>query len=176
MHTHPAELADIQCCYHLPAAYTTEYVWQMRTQENERAISVQFDTVRLPRPMRVEYPRSPDELLDHWQQDGCFLVARSMRDEVVGFLDGLPHPLQNLLWIANVVVDPPYRQQGIATLLLKSAQEWARAQQLGQLMLEFQTKNYPAISFARKLGFQFCGYNERYYPNGDIALFFSRSV
>jgi ribosomal protein S18 acetylase RimI-like enzyme len=43
------------------------------------------------------------------------------------------------------------------------------------MTLEIQTKNHPAISFAQKHGFQFCGYNERYYPNGDIALFFSRS-
>lgn len=176
MQIQAAELADLNLCYQLNMAYTTDYVWQMQTRENGRTIDVRFDTVRLPRPMRVAYPRSPDELLLHWQQDGCFLVARTLNDEVAGFLDAWPRPWQNLLWISNLVIDQSYRRQGIGSHLLKSARRWAMEHELDQLMLEIQTKNHPAISFAQKHGFQFCGYNERYYPNGDIALFFSLSV
>jgi ribosomal-protein-alanine N-acetyltransferase len=80
------------------------------------------------------------------------------------------------LWIFNLVIAPSYRQQGAGSQLLQAAQSWAASQGLGQLTLELQTKNHPAISFAQKHGFQFCGYNEQYYPNGDITLFFSRSV
>jgi hypothetical protein len=29
---------------------------------------------------------------------------------------------------------------------------------------------------AQKLGFDLCGYNDRYYPNHDIALFFAKSI
>ncbi len=173
---HPAELVDINLCYHLNTSYTTEYVWQMQTRENKRTIDVRFDTIRLPRPMRVEYPRSPDELVEHWQQDGCFLVTHNLDEELIGFVDAHPRPWQNLLWVSNLVVDPRYRRQGFGTRLVKAAGEWALEQNLRQLMLEVQTKNHPAISFAQKHGFQFCGYNERYYPNGDIALFFSRSI
>jgi ribosomal protein S18 acetylase RimI-like enzyme len=176
MQIHPAELADLNLCYQLKMAYTTEYEWQMQTSESGRTIDESIDTVRLPRPMRVDYPRSPDELMLHWQQDGCFLVVRDANDDVIGFLDGWPRPWQNLLWISNLVIDQAYRRQGYGSRLLKSARRWAMEQDLAQLMLEIQTKNHPAISFAQKHGFQFCGYNERYYPNGDIALFFSLSV
>lgn len=176
MRIYPAELVDLNLCCQLSMSYTTDYVWQMQTRENGRTIDVRFDTVRLPRPMRVDYPRSPDELALHWQQDGCFLVARQGDDEVIGFLDAWPQPWQNLLWISNLVIDQNYRRQGFGSRLLKSARRWARERELAQLMLEVQTKNHPAISFAQKHGFQFCGYNERYYPNGDIALFFSLSV
>ncbi len=176
MDTHPAELADINHCYQMNMTYTTDYVWQMRTRENERTIDVHFDTVRLPRPMRVAYPRAPDELLDHWQQEGCFLIARNRRDERLGFIDARPQPWHKTLWVANLVVEPEQRRQGVATMLLKAAQQWAARHDLAQVMLELQTKNYPAIAFAQKHGFHFCGYNERYYPNGDIALFFSRSL
>jgi ribosomal protein S18 acetylase RimI-like enzyme len=75
-----------------------------------------------------------------------------------------------------LVIDGAYRRQGFGSRLIKAARRWALEQNLLQLMLEIQTKNHPAISFAQKHGFQFCGYNERYYPNGDIALFFSLSV
>jgi ribosomal protein S18 acetylase RimI-like enzyme len=176
MQIHPAELADLNLCYQLKMAYTTDYVWQMQTRESGRTIDVRFDTVRLPRPMRVDYPRSPDELMLHWQQDGCFLVVRDANDDVIGFLDGWPRPWQNLLWISNLVIDQAYRRQGYGSRLLKSARRWAMEQDLARLMLEIQTKNHPAISYAQKHGFQFCGYNERYNPNGEIALFLSLSV
>ncbi|MFN8459139.1 MAG: GNAT family N-acetyltransferase [Anaerolineae bacterium] len=176
MHIYPAELADLNRCYQLNMSYITDYVWQMQSRENGRTIDVRFDTVRLPRPMRVEYPRSPDELLHHWQREECFLVARPSEDEILGFLDAWPHPWQKLLWVANLVVDQSQRRKGIGSRLLKAGRRWAAEHNLNQLMLEIQTKNYPAIAFAQKHGFQFCGYNERYYPNGDIALFFSLSI
>jgi ribosomal protein S18 acetylase RimI-like enzyme len=97
-------------------------------------------------------------------------------DEVIGFLDAWPQPWQNLLWISNLVVNQAYRRQGVGSRLIKAARRWATEHDLRQVTLEVQTKNHPAIAFAQKHGFQFCGYNERYYPNGDIALFFSLSV
>ncbi len=176
MEIYPAELVGINICCQMDKTYTTDYVWQMQTQENERTIGVRFDTVRLPRPMRVDYPRSPDELIEHWQMEQCFLVTRNQTDEVTGFLDAQIQIWHKRLWITNLAIGQPYRRQGFGTHLIKSAIRWALAHNLRQLTIETQTKNYPAISFAQKHGFQFCGYNECYYPNGDIALFFSRFV
>ena len=176
MQLQPAELADLNVCYQMDMSYTTDYVWQMQTRDDERTIDIRFDTVRLPRAMRVAYPRSPDELMQHWQDDGCFIVIRDMEAAIIGFLDAQPRPWQNTLWISNLIVDRHYRRRGFGSTLLKSAARWAEAHDLGQLMIEVQTKNHPAISFAQKHGFQFCGYNECYYPNGDIALFFSHSI
>jgi RimJ/RimL family protein N-acetyltransferase len=39
-----------------------------------------------------------------------------------------------------------------------------------------QSKNYPAIALARKLGFSYSGYSDRYYADQDIALFFYLGV
>jgi ribosomal protein S18 acetylase RimI-like enzyme len=176
MKIEPAELPDINLCYQMNKSYATEYVWQMQTREQEHSLEIRFDTVRLPRPMRVEYPRNPDELLEHWQADNCFLVIRDPEENVAGFVDAQPQPWLNELWIANLVVDHRYRRQGMAARLLKAAGRWAAAQNLKRITLEMQSKNYPAICFAKKNGFKYCGYNERYYANGDIALFFTRSV
>jgi ribosomal protein S18 acetylase RimI-like enzyme len=124
--------------------------------------------------MRVEYPRATDELVEHWQQEACFLAGQYTNDELIGFVDAQPEPWQNVLWIYNLVVIPAHRRQGFGTMLLEAAHQWAITHNLSRVTLEMQTKNHPAISFAQKHGFQFCGFNERYYPNGDIALFFSR--
>jgi hypothetical protein len=39
-----------------------------------------------------------------------------------------------------------------------------------------QPKNYPAIHFAYKLGFEFSGYNDQYYRDQEIAIFFSTYI
>lgn len=176
MQVYPAELADLNLCYQISGSYTTDYVWQMQTQDAKRRTDIRFDVIRLPRSMQVEYPRSADELLEHWEQDGCFLVIRDLRDEVVGFLDAVPKPWQNLLWISNLVIQKDYRRQGFGTILFEAAKRWSLQHRLNNVMIETQTKNYPAISFAQQLGFRYCGYNERYYSNGDIALFFFQSL
>jgi len=43
-------------------------------------------------------------------------------------------------------------------------------------LLEMSSKNNPAIRFAQKLGYEFCGYNDQYYETQDIALFFGRYI
>lgn len=171
-----AELADLNLCYELDGAYTTNYVWQMQAHENERSIEVRFDTVRLPRPMRVAYPRHPDELLPNWRQGECFLVAADPADEPIAFLDMTAQTWHRVGWIRNLIVQRPYRHQGVATALLRAARYWALENELSRIMLETQTKNYPAIRFAQKHGFVYCGYNDRYYRNGDIAVFFALNL
>jgi len=56
--------------------------------------------------------------------------------------------------------------------LVRHARQWAWEQKLQTILVEATTKNYPALCFYQKLGFQFCGFNDHYYINQDIALFF----
>jgi len=173
MPIHTAELVDIELCSLLDMSYTTKYVWQVHAREHARSINLRFDSVRLPRAMQVDYPRDSAELTTHWQRQACFLVAYDEFGEVLGFVDGYPEPWQNQLLVLNFVIDRPHRQQGIGTKLLKATKEWAIYHGLHRFTVEMQTKNHPAISFFQKHGLEFCGYNEKYYANGDIALFFS---
>jgi RimJ/RimL family protein N-acetyltransferase len=39
-----------------------------------------------------------------------------------------------------------------------------------------QSKNQAYIRLAQKFGYDFCGYNDQYYPTQDVALFFGRAV
>ena len=50
------------------------------------------------------------------------------------------------------------------------------SQNLRRLIVETQTKNYPAIQFLLKRGLVFCGYNDLFYPNQDIAIFFGQNL
>ena len=79
-------------------------------------------------------------------------------------------------WIADFAVARPNRRQGVGTALLAAAGRWAQEHGLLRLMIETPSKNYPAICFCLKRGFTFCGYNDRYYANQDIALFFEQNL
>lgn len=167
----PAALADLNVCLFLEHACVTDHVWQMKVEEAESEVSVTFNTVRLPRRMRAEYPRNLEQLVADWQRDEGFLVAE-VDGQVRGYVDLLGRPWQQMGWIANMAVDRGHRRRGIGTALVRHARQWARNQGLQVLLAEATTKNYPALCFYQKLGFQFCGFNDHYYPNQDIALFF----
>jgi GNAT superfamily N-acetyltransferase len=172
-----ADLADLNSCCRLDPSYVTEYVWQMETRQEEGTATVTFRTVRLPRPMKVEYPRDPTALLESWRRGVPFFAAVDEETDLVrGYLELTIQPWHDMGWVSNFVVDKSWRRRGIGTLLLNAAGEWARQQKLRGLTLEMQTKNYPAISFAGKHNFTLCGYNDRYYSNYDIALFFARNL
>jgi ribosomal protein S18 acetylase RimI-like enzyme len=164
----------------LDHSYLTDHVWQMDVQEAKARITVSFRTVRLPRPVHVKYPRDRDALLAEWHRRDCFLVAAQGTDEqetgdneIVGYLTMGGFDWHKTGWISDLVVAPGQRRRGIATQLLLAGAEWARKEDLRRLMVETQTKNHPALCLLDKLGFSFCGYNDRYYANQDIVLFFS---
>jgi ribosomal protein S18 acetylase RimI-like enzyme len=170
-----ASLSDLNQCLALGHDSETHHVWQMQVQETERAVGVTFDTVRLPRGMTVRYPRDLDQLIDDWQRGEGFLVAEA-EGKIRGYVDVLARRWEGTAWVANLAVDVDYRRQGIGRRLMGHAEQWAREQGLGTVVVETSTKNYPAVSFYEALGFAFCGFNDRYYVNQDIALFFAKSL
>jgi len=166
---------DVLACIALEHSYTADHAWQMDFQEHLDGVSVTFRSIRLPRAMRGRYPRSLDKLMDCWEQGEVILVAED-GDQIVGYLHLAVQESEGTAWVHNLAVAPRQRRRGIGTALLQSAADWLRQQNVGRLLLEMTTKNYPAIRFAQKLGFSFCGYNDRYYVSQDIALFFAKSL
>lgn len=164
---------DIHALMALDHSYASEYVWQMEIQRDEHEISIAFREARLPRSVQVKYPRNPQVLADEWTQRDGLLVA-TMAGELVGYTCLMNNMAPNTTWITDLVVKRRVRHQGIGSALILAAQDWALHKQSRRVILEMQPKNHPAISLAHKLGFELCGYNDHYYTNHDIALFFSK--
>lgn len=173
----PATLNDLPKLLTLDHGYSTEAVWQMDLREESTVgqTVVTFRPVRLPRPMRVAFARDPQRLQTAWQNRVCFLVAEE-GDTLKGYLNLTLAPALETAWVSDYVVERRFRRLGVGSVLLAAGLHWARTNQLKQLVLETQSKNYPAICFAQKHGLAFCGYNDRYYPNQDIALFFGMTL
>jgi len=169
--------SDLAACRAVDHSYTTEHVWQMSVREEAGQWDVSFKTERLPRMMEASYPFDEKRLRLSLPKDQCFLVAvRREQPEVLGYLAMHSDPVYGIARVIDLVVSRPYRQQRIATRLLNIARQWAREHHLAQMMIEIQTKNYPGIQFCQQRGFTFCGFNDQYFPNQDIAVFFGQSL
>lgn len=167
--------SELTSCLALDHTYATDYVWQVDMREEGEDMLVRFRTVRLPRTMQVAYPRDDHLLRRSWERRDCFLVA-VMEEVILGYIHLRVDSSQTKGWVQDLVVGKPFRRRKIGSALLEQAIRWARMRSLAHLTLEMQTKNHPAICFAQKHGFVFCGFNDHYYMNRDIALFFGKNL
>jgi hypothetical protein len=76
-----ALLSDLNACLALDANSQTDYVWQMDARQEGDGRTIHFHPVRLPRVMRVAYPRPRDDLLSCWEAGAMVLVATDRRAE-----------------------------------------------------------------------------------------------
>jgi GNAT superfamily N-acetyltransferase len=168
----PAEPKDLAPCGALDHSSITDCVWQMENRVQNNTRTVAFRTVRLPREIEVRYPRQGEDLLAGWRRRDELLVAE-MDGDVCGYVALTIQPEHGLAWVGDLVVDRPRRRRGIGTALLKAAAQWGLKHDLVRLTVEVQTKNYPAIQFCQACRLTFSGYNDRYWPSEDIAVFFT---
>jgi ribosomal protein S18 acetylase RimI-like enzyme len=168
-----AVVADIPKLLELEHSFQTSYVWQMDRLFEKGQWTINFREVRLPRPAKVDYPVPSDILGAELSQRTGLLVA-SIEGEPVGYIGIKAISVSETASVIDLVVKEDLRRKGIGSALLLAAQDWASQRNLLRMVLEMQSKNYPAIHLALKLGYEFCGYNDQYYATRDIALFFSR--
>lgn len=170
----PAVSTDLPRMMGMDHSVVSEYVWQLDLRRESGQVSASLHEVRLPRPVSVAYPRNPYALADEWQRRSVVLLASAVN--IIGYVCITEQSAATVAWVTDLVVDPHQRRQGIGSLLLKSAQDWARERGSSMLIFEMQAKNQPAIRMAQKAGLEFCGYNDHYYANQDVALFFGRAL
>jgi len=171
----PAIASDIPALMAIDPTYTSDFVWQMEISVEDSQVSVSFREIRLPRSVRVEYPRSVQALAEGWTERHGLLVAL-LQGEPVGYVSLMLNIAPHTAWVTDLAVVRRLRRQGIGSALLLAAQEWGENHACRRILLELQPKNHAAIHMAQKLGFDFCGYNDLYYTNHDIALFFARPL
>jgi ribosomal protein S18 acetylase RimI-like enzyme len=168
----PSIVPDFPTLIDLEHTYRTSYVWQMDRVLEEGQMRINFREIRLPRPVQVDYPHSPDLMETEWKRST--MLTSVFKGVPVGYIrfEGQQQP--GHIWVKDVVVRENLRRQGIGSALLLAAQEWGIQHGFRRSILEIQSKNYAAIRLGLKLGYEFSGYNDHYYTTQDIALFFAR--
>ncbi len=172
----PVTSTDINSLILFDHKVETEYVWQMDRFFDEDQLQVVFRQIRLPRSTMIKYPKRPEELKESWSKKNLLLSA-SIKEQLVGYLCLTLLEHTSVAWVTDLVVAGQFRRQGIASALILAARDWlSRVNTVSKVILEMVPKNYPAIMLAKKMGFEFCGYNEHFYSGQDIALFFGCSL
>jgi len=171
----PANTNDVARLMALDHSVLSDYVWQLELRRDAGQTSANFREVRLPRSVVVAYPRNPLSLVEEWTRRDVVLAA--LQDEThVGYACATVEHTAAIAWMTDIVVASDKRRQGAASALLAAIQAWALERGVHRLILEMQSKNQPCIRLAQKFGYEFCGYNDQYYPTQDVALFFGRAL
>ena|SRR5919109_1161088 len=171
----PAVASDLPRMMSIDHSSLSDYVWQLELRREASQVVASLREVRLPRSIEVRYPRNPSSLVDEWTRRDLVLVA--LHDGIpVGYLCAVEERASAVAWVIDMVVAPSQRRKGAASALLTATQTWASERSVHRLILEMQSKNHGCIRLAQKFGYDFCGYNDQYYPTQDVALFFGRTI
>lgn len=151
----------------------SESVWQLELRRDTGQVMTTFREVRLPRSVTVTYPHNQFALADDWVRKSMMYTA-FMEKDPVGYISLLERGADSVVFVTDLVADVAHRRKGVGSALLAAGQDWAASRAHRRIILEMQSKNLPAIRFAQKFGYEFCGYNDHYYINQDVALFFAK--
>ena len=175
-----ADTDDFEACAAIPATVQSTHVWQLRlaydptTPQIGEELGATLHRSRLPRPITVR-PASAEPLAELWERATDILVAEDTQD-IVGYVVLVASDHAPMVQIARLVVAPLARRSGIGGRLLGAAKQWGTAYRRGALTGHCAARNDAAASFYMRWGFRFAGYSEAFYPRGEIALFFQRTL
>ena len=169
----PTVATDLARLMGIDHSVKSESVWQLEVRRETGQVSAAFREVRLPRSIEVSYPHNHFSLADDWIKRSMMFTAL-VASEPAGYISLLERGTSSTVWVFDLVTAPVQRRRGVASALLAAGQAWAESRTHRRLILEVQSKNIPAIRLAQKSGFEFCGYNDHYYLNRDVALFFAK--
>ncbi|MGQ9507084.1 MAG: GNAT family N-acetyltransferase [Candidatus Bathycorpusculaceae bacterium] len=112
---------------------------------------------------------------DNPNEKCCFFVAEH-EGKIVGYSRMHLYRWNNSAYITTVLVDAEHRRKGIGTHLLKFMENFARQRKARVLMFDTSTDNAPALQLYFKNGFKICGYNDKIYENGKVALYLAKEL
>lgn len=172
----PLLASDVAVLKGFDLSYTSSHVWQLDRVSDNGIQGSNFREIRLPREAKVEYPRSVSQIFTDLQVTGQAILVAVINNRPVGFIRISDQVAPRTAWVKDWVIQDSFRRKGIGSALLMSALEFSQGENLLRTVVEVQSKNFPAIKLVRKLGFEYAGYQDQFYSNQDIALFFARSL
>lgn len=166
---------DLTFMIEMDHSYKTDHMLQMQMNNDENNLGVSFRKVRLPRVSTIQYPRREEDLIKSWENSSSIFVG-IINNDFVAYIGMEEIPSSKLVRVRDFVVAPVYRRLGIASGLILAAEKWASSRKFSMMIMEMQPKNNPAISLARKLGYSFSGFQNRYFPSQEMAIFFEKHI
>lgn len=109
------------------------------------------------------------------QEANVTFVAHTPEGTVCGFIFGMI--AADELNINTIAVMPRFQRQGVGRRLLWAIADAAYRRSVATIHLEVRSKNIPALSLYKKIGFEIQWIRKKYYSDdGDDAIVMSRSI
>ncbi len=166
---------DIDVISTLETGYYSEYVWQMNLELEAYQSQAKFVRVRLPRRVFVPYPKKKPEIFEDMEEAEAFLIAEVSKNPV-GYIKAVVENDPQNAKVTDLVISSSHRRQGIGSGLFVAVMNLLAHNGHNTVIIDLQSKNDPAIKMVDKLGFKFCGFRDYYFPNQELALFYSRFI
>ena len=116
---------------------------------------------------------TPELFLDiHRLWPEGFLVAVS--NNITGFIAGSKYNREARILLLAVKAE--HRGKGIGSGLMRRFMSICKSEGILSVRLEVRTKNFKAIEFYKKFGFNIISYIPNYYTNGDSAYVMWREI
>jgi hypothetical protein len=97
----PAVSTDIPDLLTMDHSVETTHTWQMDRSFERGGVTIAFRETRLPRTVRLPYPRRVAELRDEWNKRAIVLVA-ALRLEVVGYASLKIQQATSIAWLVDL--------------------------------------------------------------------------
>jgi GNAT superfamily N-acetyltransferase len=137
--------------------------------------SVTFREVRLPRKQTITPTFTPEDQLAAWERcDGFWVAVERLR--VLGYLGVTLEFAHRQARIVDLAVAADQRRHGIASDLLTHAIRWLKRKEIKQVLLSCPLKAQPGHAFAQHHGFSICGFQDAYWPDQEIGVFFRKRL
>ena len=145
--------------------YTTDAYYDVLVEPQE-LFSVRLVKKQFPNPINKSFTGAlfPDHL-----EDAHVFAAVDDNEQIVGYLEVGLEPWHQRLRLSEILVVEHARGQGVGTLLMNTAHEFAQACGCREVVLETQTCNVPAINFYFQHHYRVIGIDLTHYSNEDIA-------
>lgn len=88
------------------------------------------------------------------QRDRLYLVVLNERDQLVGYAGCSFNWFHSESHITNIAIEPAFQNLGIGTALIRTLQEYSRAQGILSMSLEVRASNLSARQLYERLGFR----------------------
>ncbi|MEM3596694.1 MAG: GNAT family N-acetyltransferase [Candidatus Bathyarchaeia archaeon] len=106
----------------------------------------------------------------------CFFFVAEENGEIVGYSRIHFYRWNNSAYVITVLVDSRHRCKGIGTALLKAMEAFAKKKKARVIMFDTAIDNTPALQLYFKNGYKICGYNDKIYQDGKVALYLAKEL
>lgn len=115
---------------------------------------------------------SMEMLADLFLSNGFYGLVCQKGEKIVGYV-AIKYVLDEAE-LNIIAVENDSRRQGIATLLLNSAEEDLKSKGVSKLFLEVRRSNLNAQALYEKCGYKYIAVREKYYQGEEDALIMSK--